>query len=148
MNLQIVSDSVNRVGMKNYTNHFTMSLSKPIDAENNDAYLRVLNVSYPLMIKNVLDDCWFKVEYTFKDFKGSANPAEVIFSTGKINLPDGIYTMKMLVDTLNSYVEEYYIIISQTREGKIGVHFNFNIQYWFQQFKSTDGLAYNGGGGP
>jgi hypothetical protein len=145
MNLQIVSDSVNRVGMKNYTNDFTMSLSEPIDAENNDVYLRVLNVSYPLTIKTVLDDCWFKVEYTFKGFKGSANPAEVIFSTGKINLPDGIYTMKTLVDTLNSYVEEYDIIISQTREGKIGVHFNFNIQYWFQQFKSTDGLAYNGG---
>ena len=145
MNLQIVSDSVNRVGMKNYTNDFTMSLSEPIDAENNDVYLRVLNVSYPLTIKTVLDMFWTIVGLKWNTLLRIFNPTEVIFSTSKINLPNGIYTMKMLVDTLNSYVEEYDIIISQTREGKIGVHFNFNIQYWFQQFKSTDGLAYNGG---
>ena len=144
MNLQIVSDSVNRVGGKNYTNKFTMSLSEVVDAENNDVYINVQSVSYPLTIKNVLNDCSFEVTITFLNFKEINQPSQITFSTGKVVLPDGIYTLDKLISTLNSYVEEYDIIIEKTREGKVGVHFNFDIEYWYQQFKSSSGYAYDG----
>ena len=144
MNLQIVSDSVNRVGGKNYTNEFTMSLSEVVDAENNDVYINVQSVSYPLTIKNVLNDCSFEVTITFLNFKEINQPSQITFSTGKVVLPDGIYTLDKLISALNSYVEEYDIIIEKTREGKVGVHFNFDIEYWYQQFKSSSGYAYDG----
>jgi predicted component of type VI protein secretion system len=73
MNLQIISDSQNHVGTTNHTNEFTMSLNHEIDAENNNTYIRVLNVCYPLTVKNVLeDDCWLQIKFDFKDFKSKS----------------------------------------------------------------------------
>jgi hypothetical protein len=113
MNLQIISDSQNHVGTTNHTNEFTMSLNHEIDAENN-AYIRVLNVCYPLTVKNVLeDDCWLEIKYEFKDFKST--PCKVSFDTGKIYLPSGVYTLDTLLRVINSHTEQYDIILSKTR---------------------------------
>ncbi len=143
MNLQIISDSQNHVGTTNHTNEFTMSLNHEIDAENNNAYIHVLNVSYPLTVKNVLeDDCWLEIKYDFKDFKSDNTTCKVSFDTGKIYLPSGVYTLDTLLRVINSHTEQYDIILSKTRQGKIGVHLTFENEYWFQQFKSIDGLNY------
>ncbi len=146
MNLQIISDSQNHVGTTNHTNEFTMSLNNEIDAENNNAYIRVLNVSYPLTIKNVLDkDCWIEIKYEFTDFKGRFNnvSCKVLFETGKIYLPSGVYTLDTLLQTINSHTEQYDIILSKTREGKIGIHLTLDIEFWYQQFQSNDGTNDN-----
>ncbi len=144
MNLQIISDSQNHVGTTNHTNEFTMSLNNEIDAENNDTYIRVLNVSYPLTIKNVLDkDCWIEIKYEFKNFRGTFNTGQgdcqVVFETGKIYLPSGVYTLDTLLQTINSHTEQYDIILTKTREGKIGVHLTLDIEFWVQLFKSNNG---------
>ncbi len=143
MNLQIISDSQNQVGTTNHTNDFTMSLNHEIDAENNDAYIRVLNVCYPLTVKNVLeDDCWIQIRFVFKDFKNTNTSCKVSFDSGKIYLPSGVYTLDNLLRVINSHTEQYDIILSKTCEGNIGVHLTFDNEYWFQQFKSVDGLNY------
>jgi hypothetical protein len=53
-----------------------------------------------------------------------------------------MYTLDDLLRAINSYTEQYDIILSKTCEGKIGVHFTFNNEYWFQQFKSINGQNY------
>ena len=143
MNLQIISDSQNHVGTTNHTNEFTMSLNHEIDAEKNDAYIRVLNVSYPLTVKNVLeDDCWLEIKYKFENFKSNNTNCKVLFDTGKIYLPAGVYTLDALLRVINSYTEQCDIILSKTHKGKIGVHFTFVNEYWFQQFKSINTQNY------
>ena len=53
MNVQIYSNTKNQEGDVNYTNKFTMTLPEPIDGENKTRYIRVLNVTYPLMLNNL-----------------------------------------------------------------------------------------------
>ena len=56
MNLQIVSNAPNYAGGENFTNIFTMPLPEQIDAQNENKYVRTLNVSYPLTIENELEN--------------------------------------------------------------------------------------------
>lgn len=65
MTIQIVSNSKNKTGEENFKNKFMMKLIELINAENQNKYIEVLKVSYPLTTKNVFEhDCHFQLEIT------------------------------------------------------------------------------------
>ena len=70
MNLEVVSNTPNRVGGENFNNTFVMPLPEIIDAENEKKIIRVLNVSYPLTIENVSGNkCGIRVHFHFRLFR-------------------------------------------------------------------------------
>lgn len=143
MNLLIVSDSTNKIGATNYNNEFTMTLNECIDAENKNMYIRVLNVSYPCTIKNVLDkDCHFQLRIKFLNFK-HGNPCEITFDTGIVHIPSGFYTLGALIDILNNYLEEYDVTFEKTKYGKVAVHYAFQYEHWYIQSQSNTGLSFD-----
>ena len=62
-------------------------------------------------MKNVLEgDCTFKIQITFENFQGAGNRCEATFTTGDMALPNGVYNLATLIETLDSYLEEYSVL--------------------------------------
>lgn len=105
MNLQIVSNAKNITGGENFTNEFVMPLPTILDAENRDMYIRVLNISYPLTIQNVLKNkCGIAVRMKIPVVGNNIN-IDVKYETDMMYLPPGYYTLKEMVNTLNAFVD-------------------------------------------
>ena len=124
MNLQIVSNAKNITGGENFTNEFVMPLSTILDTENRDMYIRVLNISYPLTIQNVLKNkCGIAVRMKFPVVGNNIN-INVKYETDMMYLLPGYYTLKEMVNTLNAFVDEYDITFKILNGGRIGVSYS------------------------
>ncbi|CAB3982219.1 Hypothetical predicted protein [Paramuricea clavata] len=122
MNVQIVSNARNDVGGTNYTNEFVMPLPTLLDAENKELFMKVLNFSYPLTIENVQNkQCGVQLT--------SDSGIEIKFKTDMF-LPPGAYTLEKLLDTLNTFVSEYDVNFTVLNNGRIGVTYNIEREYW------------------
>ena len=110
MNLQILSNTVLE-GRVNKTNEFEMKLLYPIDGLNTQAFIEVLEVSYPASTKNVgKDDCWFILQIFYEDFKKinqTYEKCKLHFLSKDFIIPEGIYSLKKLINFLNNMLEEY-----------------------------------------
>jgi hypothetical protein len=130
MNLQIVSNAKNITGGENFTNEFVMPLSTILDAENRDMYIRVLNISYPLTIQNVLKNkCGIAVRMKFPVVGNNIN-IDVKYETDMMYLPPGYYTLKEMVNTLNAFVDEYDVTFKILNGGRIGVSYSIERTYY------------------
>ena len=138
MNVHIVSNSITRNGKDNYPNDFEMVLMTPIDAVNKDAYIEVLEVCYPLTTKNVtFESCWYSAEIEFNDFKVDKTRqfinCKLKFDSEKRIIPNGIYSIMQLINTLNNCLDEYNIFFSLNSNGKVGINVDRYVEYWFCQ---------------
>ena len=133
MNLQILSNTIME-GRVNKTNEFEMKLLYPIDALNNPAFIEVLEVSYPASTKNVGEnDCWFILQMFYEDFKkigGGYEKCKLQFLSKDFIIPEGIYSLKKLINFLNNMLEEYDIFFLKDNDGKIRISVNMYIEYW------------------
>jgi hypothetical protein len=130
MNLQIVSNAKNKVGGENYTNEYVMPLPTVLDAENKEMYMHVLNISYPLTIENVRQEmCGIRIRLAFPATSDSG--IELKYETDMMYIPPGYYTLKKLIDVINSFVDEYDVKFTILNGGWIGVTYNIIWSYWF-----------------
>ena len=130
MNLQIVSNAKNRIGGENYTNEFVMPLPTILDAENKEMFMRVLNISYPLTIENIRErTCGIRIKLSFPTTSDSG--IELKYETDMMYLPAGYYTLEKLLNTLNSYVDEYDVQFLILNGGRVGVSYSIEREYWF-----------------
>ena len=134
MSLQILSNTIME-GRVNRTNEFEMKLLYPIDALNNPVFIEVLEVSYPASTKNVGEnDCWFILQIFYEDFKKNTDQTyekcKLQFLSKDFIIPEGIYSLKKLINFLNNMLEEYDIFFLKDNDGKIRVSVNMYIEYW------------------
>ena len=131
MNIQIVSNARNIIGGENFTNEFVMPLPTLLDGENRDMYIRVLNISYPLTIQNVLQKkCGIAVRMRFPTVSNDIN-FDVKYETDMMYLPPGYYTLTEMVNTLNAFVDEYDITFKILNGGCVGVSYSIERNYYF-----------------
>ncbi|CAB3980636.1 Hypothetical predicted protein [Paramuricea clavata] len=106
-----------------------MPLPTLLDAENKELYMRVLNLSYPLTIENVQSKtCGVQIKLVFPTTSDSG--IEIKFKTDMMYLPAGAYTLEKLLDTLNTFVAEYDVKFTLLNNGRIGVTYNIEREYW------------------
>ena len=148
MNLQILSNTV-LTGRENKTNNFEMKLLHSINALNNPVFLEVLEVSYPATTKNIgKDDTWFVLQIWFDDFKknesGVFEKNQLHFKSDTINVPEGFYTLKNLINFLNNSLEEYGIYVSKENNSKIKISSDLYVEYWLNQKSNSTGKQHDG----
>ncbi|CAB3989374.1 Hypothetical predicted protein, partial [Paramuricea clavata] len=99
-----------------------MPLPTLIDGKNRDRYIRVLNISYPQTIQNVLKEkCGIAVRLNFHAITTPyITNVSFKYETDMMYLTPGYYTLKEIVDTLNAFVDEYEITFSVLNGGRIG----------------------------
>ena len=145
-----------------------MKLMHPIDALNNKAYIEVMNVCYPSTTKNVTGtSCYIDLSMQFNGFlkvigkdgtpfddatiKGyndagvpltyTKQNSNVKVHTKRVDIPEGIYSLKRLTQYINTAYNEYDVFFSQEKNGKIKINVNLNVEYWLQQKTASYTLA-------
>lgn len=139
MNIQILSNSKNDIGVQNEINNFTMKLVEPIDAENHPKYITVLSVSYPLTTKKFQKtSVFFYLSFTFDNFRehslNGGYVGRLNFETNKITIPDGVYSIGNIVDFMNNWLEEDNVNVEKMDNGKISFHMSYGVEFWFIQY--------------
>ncbi|CAB3977267.1 Hypothetical predicted protein [Paramuricea clavata] len=106
-----------------------MPLPTLLDAENKDLFMRVLNLSYPLTIENIAEEtCGVQITMFFPTHSDSG--IECGFKTDMLYLPPGSYTLEKLLLTLNALVGEYDVKFTHLNNGRIGVTYTLEREYW------------------